>query len=90
MVNPYQPVDPLIRTFMDGYYGAAAPTMNAYLNYLEGRIDKEAGFMMVRNAPHNLKYLDLNFLPYGTELFDSAEALVKPEAWKPCMFRRNG
>jgi hypothetical protein len=78
MIDPYQPVEPLIQVFMDGYYGAAAPKMNAYLKYLEKRMDKEAGKRMVRNAPHNLKYLDLNFFLTAEKLFEEAELLVKP------------
>lgn len=78
MVNPYQPAEPLIQTFMDGYYGAAAPKMNAYLKYLEERIDKEAGFMLTRNSPHDLKYLDLSFFMTSEKLLEEAEALVKP------------
>ena len=34
--------------------------------------------MITRNAPHNLKYLDLNFFVTAEKIFDSAEALVKP------------
>jgi hypothetical protein len=78
MVNPYQPVEPLIETFMTGYFGAAAPRMDEYLKYLQGRIDKEAEFCLVRNAPHKLKYLDLDFFRTAEALFDAAEALVKP------------
>jgi len=78
MVNPYQPAEPLIQMFIDGYYGAAAPKMHAYLKYLEERIDKEAGFMLTRNAPQNLKYLDLNFFVTAERLFDEAESLVTP------------
>ncbi|MBU0716488.1 MAG: DUF4838 domain-containing protein [Verrucomicrobia bacterium] len=77
-VNPYQPTEPLIKVFMDGYYGAASPKMNEYLNYLQGLIGKEPSTMMVQTAPHKLKYLDLNFFVTAEKIFDSAEALVKP------------
>ena len=80
MVDPYQPVEPLIQTFMAGYFGAAAPRMNDYLKYLQKRIDKEAEFRMVRNAPHQLKYLDLDFFCTAEAIFDAAEALVKPKS----------
>lgn len=78
MVNPYQPVEPLIRTFLEGYFGAAAPRMDDYLKYLQGRIDKEADFLLVRNAPHRLKYLDLSFFRTAESLFGAAESLAKP------------
>lgn len=78
MVNPYQPVEPLIQTFMKGYFGAAAPRVDEYIKYLQGRIDKEADFCMVRNSPHKLKYLDLDFFRTAEMFFESAEALVKP------------
>lgn len=80
MVNPYQPVEPLIQTFMAGYFGAAEPRMEEYLKYLQARIDKEAEFLLVRNAPHRLKYLDLDFFRTAEKIFDTAEALVKPNS----------
>lgn len=80
MVNPYQPAEPLIRTFMAGYFGAAAPRMEEYLKYLQGRIDKEAEFLLVRNAPHRLKYLDLDFFRTSQAIFDAAESLVTPDS----------
>jgi hypothetical protein len=78
LVNPYQPAEPLIKIFMDGYYGVASSKMKEYLDYLQGRIAKEAEFLMTRAAPHNLKYLDLNFFLTAGKIFDEAEALVKP------------
>ena len=90
MVNPYQPAEPLIQIFMDGYYGAAAPKMNAYLKYLEERIDRQADWMMVHTAPHNLKYLDLDFF------VTARSSLMKPNrsssraVWKRCTFSGNG
>lgn len=80
MVNPYQPAEPLIATFMAGYFGAAAPRMDEYLKYLQKRIDAEAEFCLVRNAPHKLKYLDLDFFRTAEKLFDAAEAAVKPDS----------
>ena len=78
MVNPYQPVEPLIRIFMDGYYGAAAPQMNAYLKYLAARIDREAHWLRVHTDPHNLEYLDVSFFVTSEKLFEEAESLVRP------------
>ncbi|MFC1454381.1 DUF4838 domain-containing protein [Verrucomicrobiota bacterium] len=78
LVNPRQPVEPLINIFMDGYYGGAAPAMKKYYRYLTERIDKDAQFMMMRHAPHQLKYLDLNFFVTAEKIFDEAESRVKP------------
>ena len=80
MVNPDQPVEPLIQTFMAGYFGAAAPRMDEYLKYLQARIDKDAEFLLVRNAPYRLKYLDLDFFRAAETLFDAAEALLDKES----------
>ncbi|MFC1454197.1 DUF4838 domain-containing protein [Verrucomicrobiota bacterium] len=76
--NPYHPVEPLINIFMDGYYGGAAAAMKKYYKYLTERIDKEAQFMMMRHAPHQLAYLDLDFFVTAQKLFDEAESRVKP------------
>ena len=78
LVNPHQPAEPLIQTFLDGYYGAAAPAMRRYLAYLTERIDRDAQLMMARSAPHKLAYLDLAFFRTAQELFDEAEAQVAP------------
>lgn len=78
LVDPYQPAERLIKIFMDGYYGAASPMMNRYLAYLQERIDKEAEFIMLRAAPQNLKYLDMNFFVTAEKLFDEAQSRVKP------------
>ena len=63
---------------MDGYYGAASSKMNAYLKYLQERIDKDAGYRMVARSPYDLKYLDLNFFLTAEKLFGEAEARLKP------------
>ena len=79
LVDPHQPAEPLIKIFMDGYYGAAAGKMHGYLRYLQRRIDEDAQFKMTRDAPHKLKYLDLDFFVTAGKLFDDAEALVEPD-----------
>lgn len=78
LVNPHQPADPLIDTFMDGYYGPAAPALRRWLGYLTARIDRDAQPMMARSAPHKLAYLDLAFFRTSEELFDEAETLAAP------------
>lgn len=78
LVNPHQPAEPLIRTFLDGYYGAAAPATRRWLAYLTERIDRDAQFMMARSAADKLAYLDLPFFRTSQQLFDEAESQVAP------------
>lgn len=78
LVDPYQPVEPLLDTFMAGYYGPAAAPMRAYYDYLTGRIDRDAQFMVYRYAPHLLAYLDLDFFLTSQRLFDEAQTQLAP------------
>ncbi len=80
LVDPKQPVEPLLEIFMDGFFGAAGGKMRAYLNYLRKRIDSDAQFKMLRDAPHKLAYLDLEFFVTSSRLFDEAEALLEPDS----------
>ncbi len=76
MQDPRQPVEPLVATFMSGYYGPAASTMKAYLTYLEKRIaeftdTEKLSFVKAKDRP----YLDLDFFVTSQRLLDEAEAL---------------
>ena len=76
MQNPRQPLDPLLKTFMSGYYGPAAEKMNAYLAYMEKRISavpetEKLSAMQERDRP----YLDLDFYITSMKLLDEAEAI---------------
>ena len=77
LVDPQQPADPLIATFMDGYFGVASDSMREYLRYQRKRIDADAQFKKLRNEPHNLAYLDLEFFKTSQVLFDNAESRVE-------------
>ena len=77
LVNPYQPAESLIKIFMDGYYGNAASAMHDYMDYLHKRILEESVPQVLREAPHMLKYLDLNFFIKAEKFFDAAESQVK-------------
>ncbi len=77
LVDPFQPVEPLIDTFIKGYYGPAAPAMHSYLTYLTARTDADAQYMYYRNAPHQLAYLDLDFFLTAERLLDEAQARVE-------------
>jgi hypothetical protein len=76
LVDPHQPADPLIGTFMDGYFGAASGSMQKYLRYLRKRIDADAQFKKLRDEPHKLAYLDLEFFKTSQALFNEAESRV--------------
>ena len=67
LVNPHQPAEPLIRTFLDGYYGAAAPAMRRWLAYLTERIDRDAQFMMARSARSQAGLPGPGVLPHQPE-----------------------
>ena len=77
LADPYQPVEPLIETFMDGYFGEASGMMRDYLRYLRKRIDADAQFKVLRDEPHKLAYLDLEFFKTSQTLFDQAETRVE-------------
>jgi hypothetical protein len=77
MQNPDYEIAPLIKIFMDGYYGPAAGKMTEYLNYLENRIisvpEKEGE--MCNIPPSQRPYLDLDFYLTSLRLLDEAETL---------------
>ncbi|HJN12826.1 MAG: DUF4838 domain-containing protein [Pirellulaceae bacterium] len=77
LVDPQQPAEPLIKTFMDGYFGEASDPMREYLRYLRKRIDVDAQFKKLRDEPHKLAYLDLEFFKTAQTLFDKAESRVE-------------
>lgn len=80
LVDPHQPVEPLLTTFFEGYFGGASQPMRAYLRYLRERIDADAQFKLLRDEPHQLAYLDEEFFRRSQALFDQAEAAVDPES----------
>lgn len=73
--NPNQPVDPLLKSFMEGYYGPAAPKMREYLAYLEGRIAAAPETMNLSSQPaqSGRPYLDLEFFITAHHLLTEAE-----------------
>ena len=74
MQNPDQDPAPLIKTFMDGFYGPAAGKMTAYLNYLEASI-AAAPAMVAAIQTFQRPYLTLEFYKTCQRLLDEAEAL---------------
>jgi len=80
LVDPQQPVEPLLTTFFDGYFGDASGPMRQYLRYQRDRINADAQFKTLRDEPHKLAYLDLEFFRTSQALFDQAEAAVEPDS----------
>ena len=73
MLDPLQPDEPLLRTFFDGYYGAAAPRMREYLRLMEQRIAAvPANMSGMKN--YDRPYLTRDFYLACERLLDEAEA----------------
>ena len=79
MQDPYRPAEPLIRAFMDGYYGAASAKMGEYLEFMQDSIaavDANLSGMKCYARP----YLTLPFYLACERLLDEAEALCAADA----------
>jgi len=75
MQNPRQDMEPLIRTFMAGYYGPAAGKVREYLDYMDRRVAEVTGTnKMSVMKPHERPYLDPDFFTTSKRLLDEAEA----------------
>jgi hypothetical protein len=74
--NPDNAVEPMLKTFMDGYYGKASEWMQKYLGYLEKRIADNKN-SMGKLQPYFHEYLDINFFTTVNELLENAEKSVK-------------
>lgn len=75
MQDPERATEPLIKIFMKGYYGKAAPLMEEYLNYIERRMKEVKGKFALKNA-YERKYLDLKFFKHSEELLNKAEKMT--------------
>jgi hypothetical protein len=76
MQNPRQPAEPLIETFMAGYYGRASQKMNEYLQYMESRITAVRGTEKLSAIrEHTRPYLDFEFFATCTRFLNEAEAM---------------
>jgi hypothetical protein len=72
--NPDQDDRKLIREFLDGYYGKAAPAIWEYMNLLA---NKAKGVTMGCYASPSSPYLDFDTLSRAERLWKRAEAAVK-------------
>jgi hypothetical protein len=79
MQDPHRPAEPLIQTFMNGYYGAAGAKMREYLKVMEdgiAAVDANLSRMKCYARP----YLTLPFYLTCERLLDEAEALCAADA----------
>ncbi len=71
--NPQQDDRALIREFLDGYYGAAAPAIGRYLQHLH---QASQGFNLTCYAPTDAPYLNFANLSESERLWQEAETAV--------------
>lgn len=78
MWNPDLNADSLMRSFMDGYYGAAAPYLYQYEKLLEGGLLASGKALWIYDSPvtHKDGMLNANSRKRLNELMDQAEAAV--------------
>lgn len=82
MWNPYLNADSLMRSFMDGYYGAASPYIYQYEKLLEGGLLASGTRLWIYDSPvtHKDGMLNANCRKRYNELFDQAEQAVAGDA----------
>lgn len=78
MWDPYQNADSLMRSFMDGYYGAAAPYLYQYQKIMQGGLLASGTNLWIYDSPvtHKNGMLNDQLCKTYDELFDQAEAAV--------------
>lgn len=81
MWNPYCDADSLMRSFMVGYYGAAAPYIYEYEKLLEGALLGSRADLWIYDTAisHGKGMLNAACRKRYAELFDRAEAVVKQQ-----------
>lgn len=82
MWNPSLDADSLMRSFMDGYYGAAAPYLYQYEKLLEGGLLASDLDLWIYDSPvsHKDGMLNKKSIKRYNELFDQAEQAVAKDA----------
>ncbi len=83
MWNPYLDADELMKEFMDGYYGPAAPYLYQYQKIMQGALLAGNQPLWIYDSPISHKHgmLNKHLIKTYNELFDKAEAAVadKPD-----------
>jgi hypothetical protein len=77
--NPDADADAVMREFLEGYYGAAAKPIGAYIKLLQDKVDNENIHMHLYTNPAQ-GYLPNEVMDKAAGLFDEAEASVKNDA----------
>jgi len=81
MQDPDQSPAPLIKTFMDGFYGPATGKMAEYLNYMEDQMATTPATEILSEIQTTKRpYLTLTFYKTCQRLLDEAEALCGTNA----------
>ena len=81
MDNPFQDRGKLIDTFMEIYYGKAAPVMKQYLYFLDNEVKKESlKAPMGPRHPKDYAYLNKDFYKKSYELLAKAEKAAGKDA----------
>jgi hypothetical protein len=72
----------IIRDFLDGYYGAAAPWIGRYIQGLEDAVAQSKARLDIYESPvaHADDYLSLDRMKAYSQWFDQAEAAVREDA----------
>lgn len=76
--NPQAPFAALLRTFLDGYYGAAAPYLKRYIDRLHTAVAR-AGTFLGCYSPPTASFLSPVLLNRAERLFDTAEQAVRAD-----------
>jgi hypothetical protein len=79
--NPAADVDALIDDFLQGYYGAAAPMIRAYIDGMHDALDASGAGLNIFGNPVAARssYLTAELIASYNELFDRAEGAVAAE-----------
>ncbi|MGE5358405.1 MAG: DUF4838 domain-containing protein [Bacteroidales bacterium] len=80
--NPDANVEAVKKEFLDGYYGAAAPWIDRYIAALQHALAQSNARLDIYEPPvtHAETYLSAANVAVYDELFDKAEAAVRPDA----------
>lgn len=78
--DPYQDYDALVRTFTEGFYGAAGRAVRDYLNLLQKASEAKPSYLSMGAIPPQYRYLTLDFMQEAHGLFEQAEKAVQDDA----------
>jgi hypothetical protein len=76
--DPSLDTDALIKTFTDGYYGPAGPSIRAYLDVMHNAVEV-SGDWLALSSPPTAHFLSIETLMDGWKHLQQAEAAVKDD-----------